>query len=114
MQSRKHTKILVLGGPKDALHGVRRLLLYLSLIILISGCSLFADKRRVVVKVNPEPVDNIQQWIDNRNKWMTLAFFAEKHFDTTGWTRKEIATELSLAEYLLNKEVEETVVANPK
>jgi len=42
--------------------------------------------------------------VDNRNRWMSLAYFVEKYYDTTGWTTEEIATELSLAEYLMNKE----------
>ena len=41
----KFAKILVLGGPKNALHGVTKLPLYLFLIIIISGCSCFSDSR---------------------------------------------------------------------
>ena len=95
----KFTKYLVRGKSYDAFHGVL-LASYLILILFISGCSLFSDNR-IVVK--PPPVDNIQRWIDNRNRWMILAYHVEKHFDTAGWTIEEIATELSLQEYYLEK-----------
>ena len=63
-------------------------------IILITGCTWCADKR-IVVKPEPEPRDY-------RNRWMALAYFCEKHFDTTGWTTEEIAAELSLAQYYID------------
>lgn len=34
---------------------------------------------------------------------MALAYFVEKHYDTTGWTRKDIATELFIQESLIEK-----------
>ena len=89
----KYAKILVLGGPINAFHGVLKLPLYLSLILLISGCSWFADKR-IVVK--PPPVDS-------RDRWKALAPFVKNHFKTD-MTINEIAAELAYAEYLLNKE----------
>ena len=42
--------------------------------------------------------------MNNRNKWMALAYQVEKRYDTTGWTTEEIAAELYFADYKLNKE----------
>jgi len=75
-------------------------ILIICLVFILSGCSLFADKR-VIIKPEPKPISDIQRWIDTRNKWMSLARLCEKYFDTTGWTTEEIATELYLQNYLL-------------
>lgn len=66
----------------------RRMLL-IPFLLLLSGCSLFSDKR-IVVKSKP---------IDNRNRWKALAPFVKNHFKTD-MTVKEIAAELAYAEYL--------------
>lgn len=42
--------------------------------------------------------------VNNRNKWMALAYFTEKYYNTTGWTTEEIAAELTYAEYLIESQ----------
>ena len=91
-KSLKYAKYLELGESVIAFRGVL-LPLFLSIILTISGCSWFADNR-IVEK--PEPVDN-------RDRWKALAPFVKKHFKTD-MTVEEIAAELALQEYLLNKE----------
>ena len=64
----------------------------LILLLLLSGC--FQDKR---VVIEPKPVDN-------RDRWIVLAPYIKKHFDTGDKTIKEIAFELAYAEYKLSLE----------
>lgn len=64
------------------------------LLLLLSGCAWFEDKR-IVVK--PEPVDN-------RDRWLVLAPYIKEHFDTGDMTVEEIAAELAWAEYKLSLE----------
>ncbi len=67
-------------------------ILLIILLLLLSGC--FQDKR-VVIK--PEPVDN-------KDRWIVLAPYIKKHFDTGDMTIEEIAFELAYAEYKLSLE----------
>ena len=62
------------------------------LLLLLSGC--FQDNR-VVIK--PEPVDNM-------DRWLMLAPYVKKHFDTGDKTLDEIAIMLAWAEYELSLE----------
>jgi len=62
--------------------------LCLILILFLSGCAWFEDKR-IVIK--PEPVDI-------RDRWKILARFVKQRYPTE-MTVEEIAFELSLAAY---------------
>ena len=65
---------------------IRNILLVLVLIVL-TGCS------------QPELEKTKPLSVDNRELWIALAPFVQKHFDKGNKTLKEIAADLSLAEY---------------
>lgn len=73
---------------------MKKILIIISIVSLLSGCSLFEDKR-VVIK--PEPVDNM-------DRWLMLAPHIKEHFDTGDKTLDEIAIMLAWAEYELSLE----------
>ncbi len=73
---------------------MKKILIITLISLLLTGCSLFEDKR-IVVK--PEPVDN-------RDRWLVLAPYIKEHFDTGDMTIEEIAFELAYAEYKLSLE----------
>lgn len=72
---------------------MKKILITILIISLLSGCSWFEDKR-VVVK--PEPVDN-------RDRWKVLAIFIKSN-NPTDMTVEEIAAELAYAEYKMSLE----------
>ena len=52
--------------------------------------------KKTGVTTRPKP-------IDNKERWIGLAPFVKRHFDTGNKTLKEIAADLSLAEYFQQK-----------
>jgi len=69
----------------------------LTLIVNLGGCSS-VDNNRVIAKPKlNQKLERFRSWA----KWMFLASFVKKHFDTGDKTLEEIAADLSLAEYNL-------------
>ena len=99
----KFAKILVLGGPKNALHGVTKLPLYLSFIILISGCTLSCHP----FKDNRVPIKSTKK-IDTTSPQFReiLSIFIKQRYKTD-MTLKEIQAELAYQEYLIEKKKRE-------
>ena len=99
----KYAKYLELGESVIAFHGVL-LPLFLFLILTISGCVWFADNR---IAVKHEINTNSPQYKEMLSRIIGNRYESEEFL-------RIAAADLSLAEYNLLKEGEETAIANPK